>query len=197
MAYNVEKELPTKFNLEVIKAVGPRQEVIKVHPNLRRAIEEATGQLPPAPTIACPHCGKQCTYNGIECQESSAHFDSEGKLEADFFILYYCPENKTLQITKTISTGEKEWHRQRLGLCASSCYIATACYGTPIHKDLDVLRKWRDESLPKWVVNLYYRTSPPIADFIRSREVLRWVIRQPIKGLVEVIKRWKLIKKSS
>jgi len=63
------------------------------------------------------------------------------------------------------------------------CFIATAAYGTPSAEQIDVLRQFRDESLSKssfgvWFIKNYYRFSPPIADFIAEREVLRTLVRE-------------------
>jgi polyhydroxybutyrate depolymerase len=63
------------------------------------------------------------------------------------------------------------------------CFIATAAYGTPTAKQLDVLRAFRDEVLLKStvgsrLVDLYYRTSPPIANFISEHNVVRTLVRE-------------------
>ena len=62
------------------------------------------------------------------------------------------------------------------------CFIATAAYGTNTAKELDILREFRDEvlllnSLGAKFVSLYYKISPPIANFISQHEVLRTVVR--------------------
>jgi hypothetical protein len=62
------------------------------------------------------------------------------------------------------------------------CFIATAAYGTDTAGQLDVLRAFRDTtllqtSLGTKLVSFYYRTSPPIADFISRHEVLRTMVR--------------------
>jgi hypothetical protein len=62
------------------------------------------------------------------------------------------------------------------------CFIATAAYGTDTAKEIDTLREFRDEVLlPKSLgasfVSLYYKISPPIANFISQHEVLRTVVR--------------------
>lgn len=69
----------------------------------------------------------------------------------------------------------------------SGCFIATAAYGTSLHRDLDVLRRFRDERLPKRIVAAYYRISPPIAKVISHHKALRWLVRQPIKVIVCLI----------
>jgi len=74
------------------------------------------------------------------------------------------------------------------------CFIATAAYGTPTAEQIDVLREFRDVVLLKSTVGsqfvvLYYRLSPPVADFIAGNEVLRTLVREllvdPIVWLVE------------
>ena len=75
---------------------------------------------------------------------------------------------------------ENEWQ-------CHGCFIATAAYGTSLHEDIDVLRDFRDEYLMtnqigRVFTDIYYSTSPPIADLIRDNEGLRTIVR---KGLVE------------
>jgi polyhydroxybutyrate depolymerase len=66
---------------------------------------------------------------------------------------------------------------------SGGCFIATAAYGTPTAKQLDVLRAFRDDVLLKStvgsrLVDFYYRTSPPIADFISEHSVVRTLVRE-------------------
>jgi len=74
------------------------------------------------------------------------------------------------------------------------CFIATAAYGTPAAEQIDVLREFRDAVLLKSTVGsqfvaLYYRFSPPVADFIAGNELLRTLVREllvdPIVRVVE------------
>ena len=74
------------------------------------------------------------------------------------------------------------------------CFIATAAYGTPTAKQIDVLREFRDVVLLKSTtgsrfVALYYRLSPPIADYIARSDLLRTLVREflidPIVWIVE------------
>jgi uncharacterized delta-60 repeat protein len=65
---------------------------------------------------------------------------------------------------------------------ADACFIATAAYGSLFHPCVSLLREFRDSylltSLPgRLFVKLYYRHSPPLADFISTHPVLRPVVQ--------------------
>jgi uncharacterized repeat protein (TIGR02543 family) len=76
----------------------------------------------------------------------------------------------------------------------SSCFIATAAYGNPTAEQIDVLREFRDVVLLESTagsqfVALYYKLSPPVADFISGSSLLRTLVRvllvDPVVGMVE------------
>jgi polyhydroxybutyrate depolymerase len=77
---------------------------------------------------------------------------------------------------------------------SGGCFIATAAYGTSTAEQLDVLREFRDvvllnSSVGSRLVRLYYRVSPPIAEFISEHGVVRTLVREllidPVVWLVE------------
>ncbi|UCH12656.1 MAG: hypothetical protein JSW18_01540 [Candidatus Omnitrophota bacterium] len=75
-----------------------------------------------------------------------------------------------------------------------ACFIATAAYGTPFAKEIDVLRDWRDNTLSKnffgvLFVKFYYKISPPIARFISKRRILRKLVRIVLKSFVMVLRK--------
>jgi len=74
------------------------------------------------------------------------------------------------------------------------CFIATAAYGSPDAEQIDVLREFRDgvlleSGVGSQFVDLYYRLSPPIADFISGNSLLRTLVREllvdPVVWVVE------------
>jgi hypothetical protein len=72
---------------------------------------------------------------------------------------------------------------------SSSCFIATAAFGSPMEEDVRYLRAFRDEFLltskpGRKFVEFYYRNSPPIADYIRGHDMLRAVVRGLLKPLI-------------
>ncbi|MGB5925464.1 MAG: right-handed parallel beta-helix repeat-containing protein [Dehalococcoidia bacterium] len=75
------------------------------------------------------------------------------------------------------------------------CFVATAAYGTETAKELDILREFRDgvllpDSLGAKFVSLYYKTSPPIADFISQHEILRTAVRVGLVNPIVAILDW-------
>lgn len=73
------------------------------------------------------------------------------------------------------------------------CFIATAAYGSYMHQDVDVLRKFRDKylltnELGRDFVAFYYENSPAIAEIIRENESLRRLARWSLTPLVYSIK---------
>jgi len=69
------------------------------------------------------------------------------------------------------------------------CFIATAAYGTPMAEEIDILRGFRDEYLltnpvGQALVDLYYRVSPPMAEFITGHPGLKPIVRA---GLVPAV----------
>lgn len=75
------------------------------------------------------------------------------------------------------------------------CFIATAAFGSPLEKHVQVLRDFRDRillnsALGKAFVNFYYEVSPPIAQTIAQNESLRLITRvllMPVIGVAYLI----------
>jgi len=65
---------------------------------------------------------------------------------------------------------------------SNQCFIATAAYGTPMAEELGILRDFRDAYLltnpmGQALVDLYYRVSPPMAEFIIEHPGLKPIVR--------------------
>jgi hypothetical protein len=69
------------------------------------------------------------------------------------------------------------------------CFIATAAYGTSLAPQLNVLRRFRDKCLPDPLVQFYYDTSPPIADYIREHFNVKRAVRIGLDVLIRLLKR--------
>jgi hypothetical protein len=73
------------------------------------------------------------------------------------------------------------------------CFIATAAFGTPLAKQIDVLRRFRDRRLlpsplGQLAVAAYYSLSPPIANAITTDERLRAGARKLVEPLVTLLR---------
>jgi hypothetical protein len=71
------------------------------------------------------------------------------------------------------------------------CFIATAAYGSYMADDVMALRKFRDDYLMantagRALAGLYYRLSPPAADFIASHSALRVATRAALAAAIHV-----------
>ncbi|MBN1445452.1 MAG: hypothetical protein JW957_05040 [Candidatus Omnitrophica bacterium] len=78
------------------------------------------------------------------------------------------------------------------GSGVSSCFIATAAYGTPMAAEVVKLRNFRDSHLLKnkagrAFVRWYYRHSPPVAEYIRQRKVARMLVRAGLRPLLWIL----------
>ena len=65
---------------------------------------------------------------------------------------------------------------------SSPCCTATAAFGTPMAGEIGILREFRDEyllanAIGKPLVDLYYRVSPPIAEFLTEHPGLKPLVR--------------------
>jgi hypothetical protein len=72
------------------------------------------------------------------------------------------------------------------------CFIATAAFGSAWAPEVDRLRRFRDSVLMPsplgyWLVRIYYRLSPPLANAIRRHEYLRVPVRAIIRGMIRCL----------
>jgi hypothetical protein len=113
--------------------------------------------------------------------------------------------------TATISTGVRDMEGQPLtqsytwtfttvsavtsdvatvgGGGGGGCFIATAAFGSPLEHHVQVLRDFRDRYLitntvGRAFVAFYYKNSPPVANFISERIVLKYLVRITLLPLI-------------
>jgi hypothetical protein len=81
----------------------------------------------------------------------------------------------------------------------TECFIATAAYGTANESEIDQLRAFRDDILLQHIigrlfVSVYYRCSPPVAEWISRKEWRRRAVRNVIIApSLRFVSLWKLI----
>ncbi|HNQ34798.1 MAG TPA: FG-GAP-like repeat-containing protein [bacterium] len=73
-----------------------------------------------------------------------------------------------------------------------NCFIATAAFGSPLAREVNALRRFRDTFLLRhgWgraFVRFYYRHSPPLARFIRPRPFWCAVVRSGLRPVIWLV----------
>jgi uncharacterized delta-60 repeat protein len=69
------------------------------------------------------------------------------------------------------------------------CFVATAAYGSPLHPYVKLLRDFRDKylipkKLGRTLTRIYYRYSPPLADFMAKHKAMKFVVRVSLIPLI-------------
>lgn len=143
--------------------------------------EVSIGEVTGVPIVLCPESYIPMEIKGKESREvEERSFIFSTSTEDHLHLKYECPE-----------CGRYYFHdldKKRQG-----CFIATAAYGSPLAKEINVLRNFRDAYLihRDWgreIVSLYYTFSPPIANVIEKSESLKKLVRIALKPLIRLFK---------
>lgn len=97
----------------------------------------------------------------------------------------------TVTIAKSVSGTSASGGSSASG-GGGGCFIATAAYGSYLDPHVMPLRRFRDNVLltnapGRAFVSLYYRTSPPIADYIARHELLKVTVRLMLTPVVYMV----------
>lgn len=76
----------------------------------------------------------------------------------------------------------------------NGCFIATAAYGTPVAYEVNELRWFRDTYLQerkfgRLFITTYYKLSPPIANLIAERPLLKKAVRGSLKPIINYVRK--------
>ena len=176
-----EEEIEEDFEEEIEEDSGEESE----EENQNELESTDIAALGATPLIVCEEDSEIMEVEGPELRETETRGGFLGlgsSEEMHMHLKFKCP-----------TCGKYYYHdmeRQQ----QQGCFIATAAYGTPLAKEINVLRRFRDSYLVhrswgKQLVNLYYTLSPPIANLIGKSDLLQKVVRIGLQPVVDLFKR--------
>jgi len=147
----------------------------------------------------CPRCGYDYHYyfqgRGPDGRPDNSGWSGHvtGTVKDGDRIRRKSPLECVTDIRKEIDQSRKSKEDQE-NASASTCFIATAAYGTPLAMEVSALRRYRDEKLSssfmgRGFISAYYRLSPPIARVIARYSVLRALTRAFLRPVIWILQR--------
>ena len=114
-------------------------------------------------------------------------YDMSGLEKPEGLKMYHFNGSEWENITTSVDTANNIIYGQVTSLSPfllglGGCFIATAAYGSPLDSHVDTLRSFRDQYLEtnplgSAFVSLYYKVSPPMADYIEKHPTLKPIVR--------------------
>ncbi|WP_339135977.1 MAG: CFI-box-CTERM domain-containing protein [Candidatus Electrothrix sp. GW3-4] len=176
---------------DVMEAISPETTVFNLNNMLEQAV--AAGAVPILSTIP-PNISKTGyqpeNYNpGIINLAQSGNttlVDTYANVVSDWSSLtvdgIHPNEDGSVKIAQGFYSQLVNSQNASSGSGGGGCFIATAAYGTGLEPQVVLLKRFRDLYLMTnqpglYLVKLYYTYSPPIADFIRQHNIIRFLVR--------------------
>jgi len=143
----------------------------------------------------CEKCGAIVHLENLDLREHGYDGDT-GLKTATLWVDLICAKGhrhgkENLRLCSYYGTTHQKWEER--GGPIGGCFVATAAYGSPLESELNYLRLFRDRFLKSFqmgrnFVAYYYRHSPPIADYISTKPMLRWVVRMGLYPVARILK---------
>lgn len=142
------------------------------------------------------------THIGTEVRSSPDRSDWSAWETAEHGVpLTDTPDGRYLEIRVTLEITEGDRSPVLYDLTVEPaepvrrCFIATAAYGSPMAREVQTLREFRDGYLStnapgKFVAGFYYRVSPPMAELIDAHPALKpivWVALMPAVSMSTLV----------
>lgn len=125
--------------------------------------------------------------HGFEARAKAVHrFIGPDGNRRTAYLTYFFEKVRGRWIVKRIDFSKTDYG-------AAKCFIATAAYGTPMNREVILLRQFRDQylmtnALGRKLVDLYYRMSPPVAERISGSDTARAAVRTILWPVVQACK---------
>jgi hypothetical protein len=144
-----------------------------------------TSSGPAKSALSIVDIGTTASYGGLITIAWS--YDMSGLEKPENLKLYHFNGSDWVNITTSVDTANNMVYGQVTSLSPfllglGGCFIATAAYGSSLDNHVDTLRSFRDQYLEtnpigSAFVSLYYKVSPPMADFIEKHPTLKPIVR--------------------
>ncbi len=109
------------------------------------------------------------------------------------------PQETANKIYQTLKY--KNEHPEQGIIANDGCFIATAAYGTPMAREIETLRQFRDSKMKsnligRYFITFYYETSPPLARIIARSKRMRAFARLSLNQVICFLNQEQIRKKS-